>query len=56
MVLLTLFYRFVPEERMLEIEIEEGMRDGQEYPFVAEGTYRYKLSISGYSFTNLRKM
>jgi hypothetical protein len=22
---------------MLEIEIEPGMRDGQEYPFVAEG-------------------
>ena len=22
---------------MLEVEIEPGMRDGQEYPFVAEG-------------------
>ncbi|XP_060566807.1 dnaJ homolog subfamily B member 11-like [Ruditapes philippinarum] len=29
--------KFVPEEKMLEIEIEPGMRDGQEYPFVAEG-------------------
>ncbi|ESP01907.1 hypothetical protein LOTGIDRAFT_138864 [Lottia gigantea] len=29
--------RFVPEERILEIEIEPGMRDGQIYPFVAEG-------------------
>jgi len=29
----------VPEEKLLEIEIEPGMRDGQEYPFVAEGTY-----------------
>ncbi|XP_064597830.1 dnaJ homolog shv-like [Liolophura sinensis] len=28
---------FVPEEKLLEIEIEPGMRDGQEYPFVAEG-------------------
>jgi len=28
----------VPEEKLLEIEIEPGMRDGQEYPFVAEGT------------------
>ncbi|WAR10018.1 DJSHV-like protein [Mya arenaria] len=28
--------RMVPEERMLEVEIEPGMRDGQEYPFVAE--------------------
>lgn len=27
----------VPEEKLLEIEIEPGMRDGQEYPFVAEG-------------------
>ena len=30
-------FRFVPEERLLEVEIEPGMRDGQEYPFVAEG-------------------
>ncbi|CAG5133724.1 unnamed protein product [Candidula unifasciata] len=29
--------RFVPEEKLLEIEIEPGMRDDQEYPFVAEG-------------------
>ncbi|KAK7112279.1 dnaJ homolog subfamily B member 11-like [Littorina saxatilis] len=29
--------KFVPEEKMLELEIEPGMRDGQEYPFVAEG-------------------
>jgi len=34
----------VPEEKLLEIEIEPGMRDGQEYPFVAEGT-RYSLSL-----------
>jgi hypothetical protein len=27
----------VPEEKLLEVEIEPGMRDGQEYPFVAEG-------------------
>ena len=31
-------YRMVPEEKLLEIEIEPGMRDGQEYPFIAEGT------------------
>ena len=30
-------FRFVPEEKLLEIEIEPGMRNGQEYPFVAEG-------------------
>ncbi|KAK6166446.1 hypothetical protein SNE40_023135 [Patella caerulea] len=29
--------KFVPEEKVLEIEIEPGMRDGQIYPFVAEG-------------------
>jgi DnaJ homolog subfamily B member 11 len=29
--------KFVPEEKLLEIEIEPGMRDGQLYPFVAEG-------------------
>ncbi|PAA55364.1 hypothetical protein BOX15_Mlig000996g2 [Macrostomum lignano] len=27
----------VPEEKLLELEIEPGMRDGQIYPFVAEG-------------------
>ena len=27
----------VPEEKLLEVEIEPGMRDGQIYPFVAEG-------------------
>ena len=30
-------FRLVTEERVLEVEIEPGMRDGQEYPFVAEG-------------------
>ena len=29
--------KFEPEEKQLEIEIEPGMRDGQVYPFVAEG-------------------
>ena len=29
--------RMVPEEKLLEIEIEPGMRNGQEYPFIAEG-------------------
>ena len=27
----------VNEEKVLEIEIEPGMRDRQEYPFIAEG-------------------
>ena len=29
----------MPEEKVLEVEVEPGMRDGQEYPFVAEGGY-----------------
>ena len=29
--------KFVTQEKLLEIEIEPGMRDGQEYPFVSEG-------------------
>ena len=31
------YYRYVNEEKLLEVEIEPGMRDGLEYPFVAEG-------------------
>ena len=29
--------RFVTKEKLLEIEVEMGMKDGQEYPFIAEG-------------------
>ena len=29
----------VAEEKLLEIEIEPGMRDRQEYDFIAEGSY-----------------
>lgn len=29
--------KLVNEEKVLEVEIEPGMKDGQEYPFVAEG-------------------
>lgn len=28
---------YVTKEKILEVEVEPGMRDGQEYPFVAEG-------------------
>ena len=38
--------RYVNEERVLEVEIEPGMRDGQEYPFVAEGRYMYVVLCS----------
>jgi len=30
-------YKYVTEEKLLEVEIEPGMRDGHEYPFLAEG-------------------
>lgn len=29
--------RFIIKDQLLEIEIEQGMQDGQEYPFVSEG-------------------
>ena len=29
---------YVTKEKLLEVEVEPGMRDGQEYPFIAEGT------------------
>lgn len=32
-----LYFRMVTEENMLEIEIEPGMKDGQETKFTAEG-------------------
>lgn len=30
---------YVTKEKLLEVEIEPGMHDGQEYPFVAEGLF-----------------
>lgn len=33
-----LISRLVNEERTLEVEIEPGVRDGMEYPFIGEGT------------------
>ena len=29
--------KFVIKDQILEIEIEQGMTDGQEYPFLSEG-------------------
>ena len=29
--------KFVVKDQVLEIEIEQGMVDGQEYPFISEG-------------------
>lgn len=33
----SLCLRLVNEERTLEVEIEPGVRDGMEYPFIGEG-------------------
>ena len=35
---LTFLTRYVLKEKVLEVEIEPGMKDGYQYPFVAEGT------------------
>ena len=31
------FLRYVLKEKILEVEIEPGMKDGYQYPFIAEG-------------------
>ena len=31
--------RYVVEDKVLEIEVELGMRDGHEYPFIGEGQH-----------------
>ena len=36
----------VAEEKLLEIEIEPGMRDRQEYDFIAEGSYNATCCIA----------
>lgn len=39
--------RYVLEEKVLEVEIEPGMKDGYDYPFIAEGI----IQISNYTIT-----
>ena len=34
-----IFLRYVLKEKILEVEIEPGMKDGYQYPFIAEGIY-----------------
>ena len=41
------------EEKILEIEIEPGMVDGHDYPFIAEGTRRFHSFWSSYVFLYL---
>jgi DnaJ-class molecular chaperone len=31
------YFRYSNEEKVLEVEIEPGVKDGYEYPFVSEG-------------------
>jgi hypothetical protein len=35
--------RFVTEEKVLEIEVEAGVADGYQIPFLAEGLILYKI-------------
>jgi len=36
------FWRFVTEEKVLEIEVELGVADGYQIPFLAEGLFLLK--------------
>ena len=55
-ILHSLYPRLVNEERTLEVEIEPGVRDGMEYPFIGEGKilmlmfyyYNFLLSVCLY--------
>ena len=38
--------KFVVKDQVLEIEIEQGMVDGQEYPFISEGSFFNPLSTN----------
>ena len=38
--------RYVLEEKVLEVEIEPGMKDGYDYPFIAEGTFQISFLIN----------
>ena len=33
------------EEKVLEVDIEPGMKDGYDYPFIAEGTFHISFLI-----------
>ena len=51
----TYLFRFVNEEKLLEIEIEPGMRDGQEYPFISEGTEAIGFMLLPYTLCSFRR-
>lgn len=46
-------HRLVNEERTLEVEIEQGVRDEMEYPFIGEGKSTPKLNIKYFCFPNI---
>ena len=37
--------KFIIKDQPLEIEIEQGMHDGQEYPFVSEGLFSIQIIL-----------
>ena len=37
--LFLLSRRYENEEKVLEVEIEPGMKDGYQYPFISEGSF-----------------
>ena len=43
---MAVIYRYVLEEKILEMEIEPGMKDGYQYPFIAEGGLLLLSSLS----------
>lgn len=48
------YLRYVLQEKILEVEIEPGMKDGYQYPFIAEGGFMIATSVwIYYCFTNL---
>lgn len=42
------------EERTLEVEIEPGVRDGMEYPFIGEGMYMGSAQLVACFFALIR--
>lgn len=46
-------HRLVNEERTLEVEIEQGVRDEMEYPFIGEGKSAPKLNMKYFCYPNI---
>lgn len=46
------FRRFVTEDKVLEVEVEPGVTDGYEIPFLSEGRRTLSLSLTFVSYLN----